>query len=388
MKETKEYLIPDYYTEFRCKMGDCRAACCQGWPVSVSMSNYYRLLGISCRKELRDRLDCALQMVDHPTNEEYARFNPRWDGNCPMRMENGLCSLHAELGEEHLPDVCRLYPRGIRADADREASCSCSCERVLELLIHHPEPLTFSRRIMTVEVPEPWKRYTFFETLGKEQKIRLMLIRAVQDRALSLPDRLMRLGEILRLLDTALKVKDVSSVDSLIAGEYPDIPCFDRMAETDALAYGLDIAEKLLSRLDERSNSIRECGIAALNYFLDGDSMTNYLTAKDHFESEFPEWESFFENVLVNHMFFYRFPFQDRPDSMHWEFTALCAVYALMRFLGLGWMADKEREEDFIDVCAAAFRLIDHADFDRYSARELVNLGCTTQKKLYAFIKL
>lgn len=388
MKETKEYLIPDYYPEFRCKMGACRAACCQGWPISISMANYYRLLGIECRKELRDRLDCALQLVDHPTKEEYARFNPRWDGNCPLRMEDGRCWLHAELGEGYLPDVCRLYPRGIRADADREASCSGSCEGVLELLMHHPEPLMFSRRLMTVEVPDPWKRYTFFETLGKEQEIRLMLIRAMQDRSLSLPDRLMRLGEILRQLDGALKEKDVSLVDRLIAGKYPAVPDFPKMAEADALAYGLEIAEGLLAQLDERSDSIRECGTAALAYFTTGDPMENYRTAKLHMEAGCPGWESFFENALVNHMFFARFPFQDRPDSLHREFIALCVIYSLMRFLGLGWMADKDREEDFIDVCAAAFRLIDHADFDRYAARELIRLGCVTPTKIYAFIGL
>ena len=117
MKQTNDFLIPDYFPDFHCKMGDCRAACCQGWPISISMENYFSLLGMDCPPDLRSRLDVGLRMVEHPTKDEYARFNPRWDGNCPMRMEDGRCSLHAEIGEDSLPEVCRLYPvDGIHLD--------------------------------------------------------------------------------------------------------------------------------------------------------------------------------------------------------------------------------------------------------------------------------
>lgn len=68
-------------------------------------------------RELRRQLDCGLRPVDRPDADEYARFTPRYDGDCPMRMPDGRCSLHAELGEDVLPDICRLYPRGIRAGA-------------------------------------------------------------------------------------------------------------------------------------------------------------------------------------------------------------------------------------------------------------------------------
>ena len=46
MEEEREYLIPDYFSDFKCKMGACRAACCEGWAVSVSMTDYFKLLGL------------------------------------------------------------------------------------------------------------------------------------------------------------------------------------------------------------------------------------------------------------------------------------------------------------------------------------------------------
>ena len=65
------------------------------------------------------------------------------------------------------------------------------------------------------------------------------------------------------------------------------------------------------------------------------------------------------------------------------EFTALCAVYALLRFLTLGCMAEKTSETELIDVCAALFRLVGHTEFDRLASRLLRNLGCTTPEDMW-----
>ena len=69
--------------------------------------------------------------------------------------------------------------------------------------------------------------------------------------------------------------------------------------------------------------------------------------------------------------------FQDRPADLRDEFIALCAVYILLRFLCVGCMADQIDAAKAIDVAAAAFRLIDHTDFDRYAAPMLKEIcGC------------
>ena len=92
--------------------------------------------------------------------------------------------------------------------------------------------------------------------------------------------------------------------------------------------------------------------------------------------------------MLVNHMFFSRFPFQDRPESMHSEYVALCAVYAILRFLGLGCMAESKEKEALIDGMAATFRLIEHTEFDRFASHLLGRLGCTAKERLYDLMLL
>lgn len=375
LKETHSYLVPDYFPGFSCKMGACRAACCVGWPISFTMKDYFRLLGIDCSPDLRRKLDVAMKMVDHPTEEQYAQISPRYDGQCPMRMEDGRCAMQAELGNEALAAVCSLYPRGLRTEGDYECSCANSCEAVLEMLLHRG-PIRFLPHSITCDLPPAAQRGNHFETVGRAQSIRLWLISLMQDQRYPLAQRLLLLGEGLHAMDEALSAKDEARVVRLLDRQ-EGLPAPSPVTPgSDQLHCGLEVAGRLLEMIDEQSVSIRDYGQAALAYFLSGsDPFLQYQQAEAHFSRLIPDWPQWFENMLVNHMFFTQFPFQDRPVDLKDEYIALCVVYALLRFLCIGWTADKEDPSAAVDVAAAAFRLIDHTEFDRYAAPMLKRLG-------------
>ena len=383
---TETALVPDYFPSFRCKIGACRHSCCEGWAISVTMKDYFKLLSVPCSEELRRRIDTALHLYDYPTETKYAQISPRYDGNCGMRLPDGRCGLHAELGEEALSEVCRLYPRGIRTDGAFEASCANSCEAVLEMLIHHQEPMRFITMPLELEGPKPAAREYLFETLGHEQEIRLFFIRIMQNRQLSLPARLFALHQALQEVQSALDKKDLKGLMSFLESQssIPSIPFVP-----NCLEYSLAIAEKMLEEIDKRSRSVHDYGEAALRWFGTGEAaLANFAEAKARFERLLPDWEVAFEQMLVNHLFFERFPFQDRPLEFADEFLGVCAVYAMLRFLCLGWLAEHPSETEFIDVCAAAFRLISHTSFDAYAAMRLKELGCTEERQLAALILL
>lgn len=92
--------------------------------------------------------------------------------------------------------------------------------------------------------------------------------------------------------------------------------------------------------------------------------------------------------MLVNHLFFDRFPYQDRPVTPAEEVVALCAVYSLLRFLALGWMSDETEPSELIDTMAAAFRLIEHTNFDCIAARMFRQMDCISPEKLHALVLL
>lgn len=386
--EAHTFLMPDYYPQFACKMGKCRHACCVGWPISISMQNYFRLLGMNCPKHLRKKLDVGMQVYDRPDPARYAYFVPDFQGDCPMRMADGRCSLHAEMGPAVLPDICRLYPRGIRAEnGEYECSCANSCEAVLELLFARKEPITFVERTLTISLPPAAERTTSFETLGLTRQIRLYLISILQTRRMTLSERLGMLGKQLAKIDSLLGSKNKKALEELLREPVPCQPLPEQSCAP--LPEGLHITAQMLECLNERSSSIAAYGKPAMqSYGAEADLPARYAAAKAHFEALFPHWEVFFENLLVNHMFFSQFPFQDRPVSLQEEYHAICALYAILRFLALGWMAQRTDTDDLIDAMAAAFRLIDHTNFDRYAARLPVQLGFTAENQFQALVCL
>lgn len=386
LKELHDYLIPDYYPEFSCKMGACRTACCDGWPVSFSVDDYYRLMGADCSEELRHKLDMGLRIKLDPMPEAYAEVAPRYDGSCPLRLDDGRCALQAELGETALSHVCRLYPRGIRLDNGFECSCANSCEAVLELLFKRDEPIEFISRKLEFEIPKQTNRAIIFESLGREQEIRLWLIRHMQNQTLPMPQRLVATGHALWALDEAISTRDENEVERLLKGKRRIHPLAPQELTQGHLDFGLMIAGEMIKLLDDRSPSIQQYGEEALACF--DHSFEKYELARTHFETALPKWEIWFEHMLVNHMFFSRFPFQDRPVSLHDEFYALCAVYALLRFLGIGCMWEKTGESNFVDVAAAVFRLVDHTSFDRYAVQMMKKLGCTTTDQVHDLVSL
>lgn len=363
MRETHEYLMPDYYPQFSCKMGACRAACCESWPVSLSMDDYFRLVGLACKKGLRKKIDCALHLKPNPTPESYAEITHRLDGECPIRMLDGRCELQAVRGEQSLPGICRLYPRALRSEGDYECSCAASCERVVEMLLEHPEPVAFIRRTLTDEAPQSAGKSDYYEAVAGEQHLRLMLIGCLQERGAPLEHRILRLHAAMKAVDGALRAGNAADALTAWNGQADLAP-----AQGD-FSRALDAVEKLLTVFGRQQDNLREYICAVEEAFgCDKKTPERYASARDEFAARFPEWESGFENLLVNHMFFSRFPFSDQCESMEDEFAAMCAGYALMRVLAVGWTELHPQKEALVDLLAAVFRRIDHSPFHRYSA--------------------
>ena len=152
------------------------------------------------------------------STEAYAQIAPTWTGDCPLHLPDGRCSVHAMLGPNVLPSVCRLYPRGIRVEDGNECSCANSCEAVIETMMRRKAPIRFVQTELDIQPPKAAKREFFFETVGRAQEIRLYFIRIMQERGKTLPQRLMKLGEALRQMENALKRKDEKRVGELLGG--------------------------------------------------------------------------------------------------------------------------------------------------------------------------
>ena len=120
---------PNHYHKFHCLASVCPDSCCKEWAVQVDpqAAELYRTLP----GELGDRLRQVMQEEDGDTI-----LTLEADGRCPMWRDDGLCRIHAQLGEDALCDTCRDFPR-LRHDYGDfvELGLELSCPEAARLIL-------------------------------------------------------------------------------------------------------------------------------------------------------------------------------------------------------------------------------------------------------------
>ena len=328
------YLVPDFYKEFACKCGDCRISCCEGWDITISQKEYYEILSLDTSEELGSRIMRAFYIPKDATPEHFAVLNHDWLGRCPLRGDDGLCMLQVEKGEDSIPQLCRRYPRSIRSDLS-EATMSNSCERMIEMLLNRTTPL---RYVMT-DLP--------CESDGHEAPdrfaLRMQCIGILQDRRSSVKESLLSIGE-------------------LICGKQPSSRSFE------------DCLSALLTFCDlyaEISPSISDyCRYAEET--LTGISGEGY---KDRYRSLMnmaPDMNLTLENLLINHMFYEKFPYSETRENEEEEFVSMCGLIGFIDLLITGNSDRISCQDDMVDLLSHAFRMIEHTSF-HYNAHVLLS---------------
>ena len=120
---------PTHYQKFHCLASACPDSCCKEWAVQVDdrAAELYR----SLPGELGQRLRQVMQQEDGDTILALES-----DGRCPMWQDDGLCRIHAQLGEAALCDTCRDFPR-LRHDYGDfvELGLELSCPEAARLIL-------------------------------------------------------------------------------------------------------------------------------------------------------------------------------------------------------------------------------------------------------------
>lgn len=409
MSVRHNYTIPDYYSEFHCKTGDCRHPCCIGWDIEISMKEYFHLLGMECSPELRRKLDTAFHFLDKPSEEYYAMITPRWDGDCPLRRENGFCGLQCECGEEALPAVCRYYPRSPASEFSYHCCCANSCEAVLDLLFTKEEPITFHKQNLSFRMDDEMPHRT--DAMARMfPAVSRACIGIMQDRSKPLSRRLRHLGELIRVMDVPYGQKNAAGLRAIlpfasVAGDAEKDTAEAALTDAElgeALKYVRDYLYALevnVTQFGEDAATVRDKLKMDTEGDISNESVRRWHTLSARMEQLFPDNERILEQVLVNHMCYDNYPFTPEVRTM-WEcHLALCGLYALLKVLtvcvvaGLtdtadGCAASKQDFARYIDVTAALFRLAEHTSFTHNTAVVARRWHMTEPNRAYVLCKL
>lgn len=318
----------EYVRKFRCKCGDCRSVCCNGWRISLSKGEYFSLMGLKCSPSLRDSLNEAFEVAREPSEMKYAYIAPDENGNCRVLDGDGFCALHRECGEEVQPAVCRLYPRSIKPGEITEFCCSGSCEAVIEALMQLSHPLTFVREELQVSAARPDEDNMDDAKRARREEC----MRRMQNRTLPLHQRITEIGAFLGVQE---------SIDE------------NRILESALL---------LLRELGEKSLSLRHYARQIPQSLGTAEEMfCRFREFEDDTDKSLPQREIWLEQSLTNHMYYAQFPYAGEGVSPLAAWDGLFSTYALLRLIS----AFSKDEIDFADRISAAFRYIEHTDFYR-----------------------
>lgn len=334
------WLETDFFENFKCKCGACKHTCCSGWKIAVSKKEYYKLVTLDCSKQLADRIESAFIVPEYPTDEEYRKIAPNYLGYCPLLDENGLCMIHEELGPSALSEVCRSYPRSYKKiNNTYEATCTNSCEKVIELLMDE-DSLSFK----TVENNiNPNIVISLDEDVIEKQTL---FTNIIKDRSIPLNTRIQKICNILKGVDEA------NVIDPLNA--YLQVANF-----VNTFSINSEIYDNFKDILTKR-------------YDLNTNGLTLFKKDENNFEQKFPKWMIYFENIIINHLYYMNVPYVD--DRLKKEDTTegLCLLYALLKIICSTCTIEDNSKEHLAMVIADIFHLVEHSPF-YYNAHILIN---------------
>lgn len=399
-------LIPEYLTEFKCIGGECEDTCCAGWKVTVdkkTYKNYRKLRNSDIAKKLHENIKRDSQ-ANHDAQFAYITFNE--EKKCNMLLNDGLCSIQKELGEEHLCNTCFSYPRFFSKVGDHiEKSLSLSCPEAARVVLLRKEGLGF------IETEEPKNtRGLLNRTLELEKHpyfwdIRYFVIQLLQDRKHSIEIRLIILGLFLKKIESMSDTewqKDLGSVAEYYLESLSNDKFIASLNEIEGnLDFQLGFIGILVNfKVDEEVGSERYAKILkqlveGLNintetFELEADKIIpKYKEAYyKYYEPFMKENEYIIENYIVNYIFKNLFPYN--YNTLFESYSMLVINFIMIKFhlVAITSKTKQMTEEIVIECIQQLTKRVEHNALYLQAIRNgMEELGFNTMGHMFIIIK-
>ena len=321
---TNQYLYfqPQYVREFVCDGAKCPNSCCRrNWNISVDDDTYARYANLKPESKARELT--KLFARDDATGKFYLRQHP-----CPLLTEQGWCGLQLEHGEEFLSLVCRTYPRQTFCFGNFfERSLSLTCPLAAEMILFRNEPLGFelvevSEKIhggKSILVDEMYVPESLFAHVAE---IQIAMISILQERTLTIDQRLIVLGFFLDRLDEIISGGlDKVALTKLIAAYESKKFLLEQVPRMlTAVTFN---AEEFSRRMTEVFANLRGEEFSAARELLDFTAERKLFTARH---------ATLMENFLVNELFTNCVPWRNEATVAQ-NFGLFVAAYKVFELL-------------------------------------------------------
>ena len=193
---------PSYYKKFKCIADRCCHSCCVGWEICVdndTLKKYSRIEGDLC-----SHIDPHTGIIKLCDN-----------GRCPFLLENGLCRIISDFGEEYISQICREHPRFYhRIKSAVECGIGMSCEEAARVILSSDGYDDF---FFAESEEAEWADESDFDTIVHREKI----YRILAQRELSLDKRFEKIRKEYLLTESIHTANEWNEILSNL--EYLDI---------------------------------------------------------------------------------------------------------------------------------------------------------------------
>lgn len=399
--------MPAYLQGFRCLGPACEDHCCYGWDVIVDQQSYRRYrelpsteLGKAIRKAIRrEKRDSS--------KASYARFL-RTGEACPFLTPERLCRIHAELGEDFLPDTCFAFPRHFRARREWiEISASLACPEIARRALEDP------RGIDLVEVrpdaadaglPRGVEPRLQAEVEAAGLALRHFALTLLKDRRHALWQRILALGFLLETVSVSGEARGKGDMPFLLeefAGRMDSGPWKERMESAPVLT-GLQL--QLVRRLHDemipavKVKALKECAgdcLAGLDYAgakpFTEEVGRRYDSAYDQYYRPFLDRYGFMlENYLVNYLLHHNLCFH-QGRRLYDDYVMMVLNFAMVKtyLIGMAARHGEGMNTAMVTRLIYSFTKVVEPDsrFRDYSLGLLAQSDCTDMMHLAVLIR-
>lgn len=369
-------LKPSYYTKFECIGAECEDSCCKGWGISVDKASYKKYSKLKPSK-FKLRLEDGIKRVKGNTaSSVWATIKLKEDKSCPFLNECNLCDIYKELGESYMPKICRSYPRvAYKVEDRREFSLTTSCIEASRLVLSNKDGIDFILEDVEVKEDEVvWSGITgegaFLNSSTKYfTEIREFSIDVIQERRLSIEDRLVVLGLFFKRVDTAEDVNlliDTTRIgirEGLYDGASTNL-AINELFQFKLLTGVYDIlvnSDLMKSSYYTYLNNELKSGIGKVEEGKVVLDIDKYTKAKQEYKLRVVDYSYMLENYIVNYMLSKLFPLNE--STMYKAYINLIVNVGVLKLHLIGLIksrGDLLCEEDIIKAVSGYSHVVNH----------------------------
>jgi len=378
--------MPGFFVDFQCMADACDNDCCRGWRIDIdknTFNKYKQCQDTDIGEELRKKV---LRVKNTENENQYGKIEMNDEGDCPFLNVRGLCSIQLKFGEEMLSNTCRRYPRVINSvDGVPEITAQLSCPTVARAALLPSKPMSFS----FMDMNQLWQVQNIFnsseylikpENFNKSEnsnspersikpahsnklentimpelhftELRKFGISVLQNRAYTVPERLILLGMFFELISGKESNKNIIGLIQATKIQHANIPETKKQLESIGAVPELQLNLLNLISSHKRIDSFFKyrnvyqkvmsgLGITDDDTFNDRILENFIFGTKTYFKPFMAEQSHVIENVLVHEYFKMMMPFGSF-QSVWDSYIYLMMIYGLIKFYTIGIACKQE----------------------------------------------